>query len=310
MYSIITVRLFPFPFWCAFSSGNVSHLRVSYSFGDLHGDVMKALVSQLPVAATVLILVAFGILELSSQEHSIPPAPQAVPVVVELFTSEGCSSCPPADAFLAKLAEQGPAHNLQIVALEEHVDYWDDQGWRDPFSSHHWTIRQDAYAGVLGNKNPYTPQIVVDGSVECSGGRPQLALQAIVQESAKARTPVSLSQGPSDKPGSENFSVQIGKLAPSAKGGAAEVWLAITETGLHSSVTRGENAGHELSHAAVVRSMRKVGEAKPDRDVAFSGDAAIPIRNEWKRDNLKAVAFVQEKNSLRILGAAEIPLHR
>ena len=64
---------------------------------------------------------------------------------------------------------------MQIVALEEHVDYWDDQGWRDPFSSHNWTTRQDAYAGVLGNKNPYTPQIVVDGSVECSGGRPQLA---------------------------------------------------------------------------------------------------------------------------------------
>ena len=103
--------------------------------------------------------------------------------------------------------------------------------------------------------------------------------------------------------------MQIGKLTPSAKGGAAEVWLAITETGLHSSVTRGENAGHELQHAAVVRSMRKIGEAKPDRDLAFSGDAVIPIRNEWKRENLKAVAFVQEKNSLRILGAAEIPLH-
>jgi len=230
-------------------------------------------------------------------------------VVVELFTSEGCSSCPPADAFLAKLAEQGPAHDLQIVALEEHVDYWDDQGWHDPFSSHNWTTRQNAYAGVLGNKNPYTPQIVVDGSAECSGGRPQLALQVIAQEAARLKTPVTLSQGAAGKPGTENFSVQIGKLTPSAKGGAAEVWLAITETGLHSSVTRGENAGHELSHAAVVRSMRKIGEAKPDRDVAFSVDAAISIRNEWKRENLKAVAFVQEKNSMRILGAAEIPLH-
>jgi hypothetical protein len=75
-------------------------------------------------------------------------------------------------------------------------------------------------------------------------------------------------------------------------------------------VTHGENAGHELSHAAVVRSMRKIGEAKPDRDVAFSGDAATSIRGEWNRQNLKAVAFVQEKNSLRILGAAEIPLRQ
>jgi len=270
---------------------------------------MNILLTKLPAAGTVLLLAGFGVMALSSQENPKPPASQASPVVVELFTSEGCSSCPPADAFLAKLAEQGPAHNLHIVALEEHVDYWDDQGWRDPFSSHIWTTRQDAYAGVLGNKNPYTPQIVVDGSVECSGGQQQQAVQTIIKESSQVKTPVTLSQGGAGKPGSDNFSAEIGKLTPSAKGGAAEVWLAITETGLHSSVTRGENAGHELSHAAVVRSMRKIGEAKPDRDVAFSGDAAVPIRNEWKLENLKAVAFVQEKNSLRILGAAEIPLH-
>lgn len=270
---------------------------------------MSTLLSKLPLAGTIMLLAGFGVTALRSQDAPKSPAPQASPVVVELFTSEGCSSCPPADAFLAKLVNQGPAHNLHIVALEEHVDYWDDQGWRDPFSSHNWTTRQNEYAGVLGNKNPYTPQLVVDGSVECSGGQPQLAVQAILKDSAEARTPVTLSQSPASKPGSESFSVQVGKLMPSAKGGAAEVWLAITETGLHSSVTRGENAGHELSHAAVVRSMRKIGEAKPDRDVAFSGDASIPIGKEWKRENLKAVALVQERNSLRILGAAEIPLH-
>lgn len=270
---------------------------------------MNTFLFRLYSSGLVLTLAGFGASALNSQENAKPPASQASPVVVELFTSEGCSSCPPADAFLAKLVDQGPAHNLHIVALEEHVDYWDDQGWRDPFSSHNWTTRQNEYAGVLGNKNPYTPQLVVDGSVECSGGQPQPAVQAILKDSAEAKTPVTLSQGAAGKPGSESFSVQIGKLTPTAKGGAAEVWLAITETGLHSSVTRGENAGHELSHAAVVRSMRKIGEAKPDRDVAFSGDAAIPIRNEWKIENLKAVAFVQERNSMRILGAAEIPLH-
>jgi len=271
---------------------------------------MSILLSKkMAASGTVLILTALGVAALNSQESPKPHAVQASPVVVELFTSEGCSSCPPADALLAKLAEHSPVGDAQIVALEEHVDYWDDQGWHDPFSSHNWTTRQSAYAGVLGNKNPYTPQIVVGGSAECSGGRPQLALQAISQEAARPKTPVTLSPGAAGKPGTENFSVQVGKLTPSAKGGAAEVWLAVTETGLHSSVTRGENAGHELSHAAVVRSMRKIGEAKPDRDVGFSGDAAISIRNEWNRQNLKAVAFVQEKNSLRILGAAEIPLH-
>ena len=237
-----------------------------------------------------------------------PPAPSSPTVVVELFTSEGCSSCPPADALLAKLAVGNSASNVHVIALEEHVDYWDDQGWKDPFSSHDWTLRQYTYAGALRNGNPYTPQMVVDGSVEFSGGRAQEALRSIAEASAHEKTTVTLTEGTPDKTGKENFSVQVGKLAPSPKGGAAEVWLAITETGLHSAVTRGENAGHELRHAAIARSMRKIGEAKPDRDTSFSGDANVPLRGEWKRENLKAVVFVQEKKSLKILGAAEVAL--
>jgi len=259
------------------------------------------------LAGSALAVGLFGLKVVRSQEKAKTPEAIGSPVVVELFTSEGCSSCPPADALLARLAGQSAVSNAHVVALEEHVDYWDDLGWRDPFSSHNWTERQNTYAGVLGNGNPYTPQMVVDGSTEFTGSHAQHAQKAITDAAAKAKVPVTLShQEAGGKPGTESFSVQVGKLIPSRKGGAADVWLAITETGLHSSVTRGENAGHELRHAAIVRLMRKVGEAKPDRDVAFSGDASIPIRNEWKRENLKAVAFVQEKNSLRILGAAEV----
>jgi hypothetical protein len=257
-----------------------------------------------------LVAALFGLRAASQQEAAKTPETKTSPVVVELFTSEGCSSCPPADALLARLAEQRAGGNVHVVALEEHVDYWDDLGWRDPFSSHNWTERQSTYAGVLGNENPYTPQMVVDGSVEFTGSHALQAQKAIADAAAKAPTPVTLSdQGAQGKPGAETFSVQVGKLTPSRKGGAADVWLAITETGLHSSVTRGENAGHELRHAAIVRLMRKIGEAKPDRDISFAGDAAVPLRGEWKRENLKAVAFVQEKNSLRILGAAEVSLH-
>ncbi len=274
---------------------------------------MRNALSKVSLACVTLIIgLIWGLIEakaLRSQDAAKALASNGSTVVVELFTSEGCSSCPPADALLARLSEQSAVGDTQVVALEEHVDYWDDLGWRDPFSSHNWTTRQYAYAGVLGNGNPYTPQMVVDGSVEFSGGRAQQAQNTITEAAARAKTPVVLSQKTASKPGTENFSVQVGKLTPSAKGGAAEVWLAITEKGLHSSVTRGENAGHELRHAAIVRLMRKIGEAKPDRDISFAADANMPLRGEWKVENLKAVAFVQEKNSLRILGATEIAIH-
>jgi hypothetical protein len=271
---------------------------------------MKVLFQRVSLIGVVLVASAFALRASGPRQSAatMSQSHQDALVVVELFTSEGCSSCPPADALLARLADQSPAAAAHVVALEEHVDYWDDQGWRDPFSSHDWTVRQYDYAGVLGNGNPYTPQMVVDGTAEFSGGREQQAHKSIAEAAARAKTLVTLTRGTPGKAGTEAFSAQVGKLA-SAKGGTADVWLVITETGLHSSVTRGENAGHELRHAAIVRAMRKIGEAKPDRDMAFSGEASIPLRAEWKRENLKAVLFVQEKKSMRILGAAEISLH-
>jgi hypothetical protein len=268
-----------------------------------HPYLRMAMVFLLVIAASAALMGFRG------QTVKNTPAAAGSEVVVELFTSEGCSSCPPADTLLARLSEQPGAGNVQVIALEEHVDYWDELGWKDPFSSHDWTTRQYAYAGVLGNGNPYTPQMVVDGSVEFSGGRSQEAQKSIAEAATQTKASVTLSQGSSGKPGTENFSVQVGRLSPSAKGGAAEVWLAITETGLHSSVTRGENAGHELRHAAIVRSMRKIGDAKVDAEAAFSGNVTVSLRKEWKPENLKAVVFVQEKKSLKILGAAEISLH-
>src|SRR5712691_5175551 len=228
------------------------------------------------------------------------------PVVVELFTSEGCSSCPPADALLAKLANEQPLANVQLIALEEHVDYWNDLGWTDPFSSRDWTERQYVYDEALKNKNPYTPQMVVDGTVEFVGNHPPKAHEAILKAASNAKIPVMLVPGSPKGSGKESFSVKTGKFEGATKGDPAEVWLAVTEAGLHSAVTRGENAGEDLHHAAVVRSMRKIGEAKADGETSFAGDANVSLQKEWKRENLRAVVFVQEKKSRRILGAAEI----
>lgn len=229
-----------------------------------------------------------------------------VPVVVELFTSEGCSSCPPADAFLARMTEQQFSGNAELITLEEHVDYWNELGWVDPFSSRDWTARQYAYARALKNGNPYTPQMVVDGTAEFVGSQQQKAREAILEAAGKPKIPVALALGSGNQAGQENFHIEVGKLERSSIPEDPEVWLAITETGLHSAVTRGENAGEDLHHAAVVRSMHKIGQAKADGAISFAGDTTVALQAAWKRENLRAVLFVQEKKSKRILGAAEI----
>ncbi len=141
-----------------------------------------------------LSLAALALVRPPSQAYSSTPQTARTPVVVELFTSEGCSSCPPADALLARLSHEQVAGNVQLIALEEHVDYWNDLGWADPFSSRDWTSRQYVYSGVLGNGNPYTPQMVVDGTVEFVGSHTQKARETILKAASKVKVPVMLVQ--------------------------------------------------------------------------------------------------------------------
>jgi hypothetical protein len=227
------------------------------------------------------------------------------PVVVELFTSEGCSSCPPADALLVKLTEKQRLEKEEIIALEEHVDYWDQLGWRDPFSSAEWTGRQEKYAAAFGNGTVYTPQMVVDGRAEFVGSREREARRVIEEMAGIAKTEVHATLNGTGEDRTQ-FSVHVGKLTGTTGDDLAEVLFAITETGLHSAVTRGENSGEDLHHAAVVRTLRRIGVANAkDPETAFAGEASVSFDRGWKRDNLRAVVFVQEKKSRKILGAAE-----
>lgn len=225
------------------------------------------------------------------------------PVVVELFTSEGCSSCPPADALLDKLDRERQIGNAEIIALEEHVDYWDHLGWHDPFSSAQWTKRQQDYAASFRNDGVYTPQMVVDGRAEFVGSSQSRARTAIAEVVREPKAEIRLGSDPAN--GKARVSIDV-KMLPAAPSEKAEVWLAITETGLHSKVMRGENAGEDLHHAAVVRSLRKVGEAAPNRDVAYSGEHDVPLDPAWKKENLRVVAFVQDAKTRHILGAASV----
>jgi len=266
---------------------------------------------QLVAALVFAFVVSLGAMLLGSSETAgarARTAGDSGPVVVELFTSEGCSSCPPADALLVKLTERQRLEKVQIVALEEHVDYWDQLGWRDPFSSAEWTGRQESYSAAFGSGSVYTPQMVVDGRTEFVGSREGEARSVIVEMAGKAKTDVRVTPEEISKDTAQ-FTVHVGKLTGMTGNDIAEVLFAITETGLHSAVTRGENAGEDLHHAAVVRTLRRIGVANAkDPETAFAGEASVSFDRSWKRNNLQAVVFVQEKKSRKILGAAEIKL--
>lgn len=226
------------------------------------------------------------------------------PVVVELFTSEGCSSCPPADVLLQRLVAQQPAAGAEIIALEEHVDYWNHDGWTDPYSSQEWTVRQSDYVSRF-RKDAYTPELVVDGSTELVGNNPRAAVLEIEKASHRVKAEVSITAGQPEERGSQHFSVSVGKLEGNSAGDVAEVWLAVTEDGLHSSVNRGENAGRVLNHVATLRSLHKIGVAEANgTSVSFTGDSVVKFDSHWDLEKLRVTAFVQKKKSREILGAA------
>jgi hypothetical protein len=258
------------------------------------------------VTRIFLAVCGFGyccILPTAAQTASLASA--RAPVIVELFTSEGCSSCPPADLLLQKLEAQQPLPAADVIALEEHVDYWNHDGWIDPYSSPEWTQRQLEY-GELLKTQPYTPQMVVDGESQFIGSDGRDAALAIQKAASSPKTRLAITADAPDSKGTQHFAVSILKLAGGTPGDAADVWLAVTEDGLRSSVNRGENAGHVLEHVATLRSLQKIGVAQANETVAFTGDPRVKLDSHWKRENLAVVVFLQERKSRKIIGAASL----
>jgi hypothetical protein len=226
------------------------------------------------------------------------------PVIVELFTSEGCSSCPPADSLLSKLETDQPVPGAEVIALEEHVDYWNHDGWTDSYSSPDWTLRQQEYVTHFKGQTPFTPQMVVDGQRQFVGNSTRDAIDAITASAHQTKAQISITPVPPAKGDSERIAVQVANLAAMAGQEAADVWMAITEEGLGTDVKAGENAGKTVQHAAIVRSLHKIGAAPATGSSPFVTNQQVKFKSNWKKENLHIVVFVQERKSLRILGAA------
>jgi hypothetical protein len=220
-------------------------------------------------------------------------------VVVELFTSEGCSSCPPADELLGHLNHDLAAKNIQVIPLGFHVDYWDGLGWKDRFSSAGFTQRQEQYARALKVDGPYTPEMVVDGAVEFVGNNSGQAQRTIREEASQ----LEIAQVKISSAGADQLNIQVKAPAPSS--GNALVMLAITEDNLTTQIGAGENGGRTLHHAAVVRELRELGKV---HEGSFEGTTQLKLQKEWKLQDLRAVVFVQQGPSGKIEGASSVAL--
>jgi len=204
--------------------------------------------------------------------------PVRAPILVELFTSEGCSSCPPADRLLEQL-------DPQAIVLSEHVDYWDHLGWKDPFSSHAVTQRQETYGRQFSLQGVYTPEMVIDGAAEFNGSDSGRALQELSKAARRPKASVRISRTPAG--------LQV-DVADAPRSG--NVFLALAESAAASQVAAGENNGRRLHHVAIVRSMRKLGSVK--KGGAFSQVVELPGPSQ------RVVVFVQESNQGAVSGAA------
>ena len=228
---------------------------------------------------TLLLLGLFGCASAAGE----PRVADEGPVVIELFTSQGCSSCPPADALLNKLARGGELGGRRLAPLAFHVDYWNDLGWPDPYSQPGWTVRQQAYAHALGDERVYTPELVVAGGAGMVGsqsGNVARAIAAAPKQRAIAATATW-----------EDARVTIAATAPAD----ADVWVAIWQDGTRTAVPRGENSGETLVGDRVVRKLEKVATA------GRAGTITIALDGKWHAGG--AVAFAQ-RTDRAIVGAA------
>jgi len=251
-----------------------------------------------PCTVSILLVTAAAAVVAAPALRSAEPLP--APVVVELFTSQGCSSCPPADRLLARLARESSG---AVMPLAFHVDYWNHGGWSDPFSSAAWTARQALYDQRL-HATEYTPQAVVDGETELVGSREAELRSAIADAARRPAAKLELSLAPSG----QSVVVAVGvTVPPELEGRKFDLMLAVTENGLETRVVGGENGGQTLHDDAVVRTFRRIGRIH-GAQAAPRFTETVKLAPEWSRPNLSVVAFLQDRSTLEILGGAAAPL--
>ena len=221
------------------------------------------------------------------------------PVLVELFTAEGCSSCPPADEFLLQLDAHQPIPGAQVIVLSEHMSYWNDS-WPDPFASAQLTARQADYVRALKRPSPYTPQFIVDGTREIRLSDPHEIEPTLRAAAAGSKIPVSVASLRVESGSPPHLSGEI-EVDGSAQQQRADVYLAIALDRMETKVLRGENRGKTLAHVAVVEFLSKVGALKPGQ--TYNHTFRVPLERGLASNDARVIAFVQEAGNGEVVGA-------
>jgi len=227
------------------------------------------------------------------------PASGSIPVLLELFTSEGCSSCPPADQLLEEIDRMQPVHGADLIVLSEHVDYWNHLGWTDPYSSRAFTDRQQAYASHFQTEDIYTPELIVDGFRSLVGSNWPKAKQAINDALRRPKVPVVVTA----KRNESTVQVRV-EVVPDSMKSPAVIYLVVAYDRARSQVARGENAGRNLSHVAVAYSIREIGTIKPQSK--FERDLSAPLPRNSRLGDARVIAFVQKSGTAEIIGVAQM----
>lgn len=252
-------------------------------------------------SSALFLVVAAGILVPASvcqASHLPAQASTAQPVLVELFTSEGCSDCPPADALLEKLDSRQPVPGAQTIVLSEHVTYWNHQGWSDPFSFDTIDQHQEDYVREFSLPSPATPQFVVDGAAQVAGADASKLALEIIRAAAKPKPEVRIGDAHFASDGTIDFSVK----RPTGQKGC--LVAAVAEDATQSHVARGENAGRTLHYVAVVRTFKEFGSSALDgRSLHLSGSNLQ--RAEKDGEPMRLVVFLVNRSSGQVLAVAQ-----
>jgi hypothetical protein len=249
-------------------------------------------------AISILFVVSCLAVANSSQT---PDTPVPVPVLVELFTSEGCSSCPPADAWLQRLDSAQPVPGARLIVLSEHVDYWNHDGWKDPYSSSSITERQSDYVRALGLGTPATPEVIVDGAVTLHLADAQQVKQTLQQAANTTVIPIRIASVVADpgNPGALRARIEVdGSQAPHN----ADIYEALALNHAESQVLHGENSGKHLEHTSVLQSLTKIGKVEKGKN--FSREIEIKLKPGTDPKNIRLIVFAQVPGPGKVLGAA------